>query len=292
MSKKMYSWWSKYMFWSQKNSFPFPSFLNLDKRLIVGHRGFSSHYPENTILAFDESINAGGKGIEMDIRSTSDGQFVVIHDPTVDRTTNGTGEVSNLTWDYIQSLDAGSWMDEQFANRNDTKIPTLEQVLDTYRNQDVFIILHLQVSEQQAIEILNIVESKNQMEQVIFFDTRMLIRAVKQVNPNAITLTGGQPRQEDYLDFLNDAFEYGHDIVSVHASHSEQYMIDAIHEAGKPVLASYLNTSFTFRAGVLMDMGVDMILTDNVLETMNTLNGRGLEQADKLEQITLKYKSQ
>ena len=74
---------------------------------IFAHRGFSSQYPENTMTAFRKALEAGADGIELDARLTLDGKIVVMHDPSVDRTTNGKGKVRDLTFAEFLGLDAG-----------------------------------------------------------------------------------------------------------------------------------------------------------------------------------------
>ncbi len=93
---------------------------------IFAHRGSKGTHPENTLASFKEAVRVGSDGIELDVHLTKDGHLVVIHDETVDRTTNGTGEIRALTLAEIKELDAGSWFNETFAGE---KIPTLEEVL-------------------------------------------------------------------------------------------------------------------------------------------------------------------
>ena len=76
--------------------------------LVMGHRGLAARYPENTMLSFQKAAELGVDGIEMDLNRTSDGVLVVIHDTTVDRTTNGTGPVLNYTLQELRQLDAGA----------------------------------------------------------------------------------------------------------------------------------------------------------------------------------------
>ena len=87
--------------------------------LVLGHRGFAARFPENTLLSFRKALEAGADGIECDIQKTADGRFVVIHDPTVDRTSNGHGAVAEHTLDRLRGLDFGSG----------EKVPTLEEML-------------------------------------------------------------------------------------------------------------------------------------------------------------------
>ncbi|MGM2787513.1 glycerophosphodiester phosphodiesterase [Bacillus cereus group sp. Bce018] len=93
---------------------------------VIAHRGFLGSFPENTLTAFTSAIARGADALEMDVQFTKDGIPVVIHDETVDRTTNGTGRVDSLTLAEIQALDAGSKFHSLFSG---TRIPTLENVL-------------------------------------------------------------------------------------------------------------------------------------------------------------------
>lgn len=93
---------------------------------IFAHRGSKGTHPENTLASFKEAVRVGSDGIELDVHLTKDGHLVVIHDETVDRTTNATGEIRNLTLAEIKGMDAGSWFHNKYAGE---KIPTLEEVL-------------------------------------------------------------------------------------------------------------------------------------------------------------------
>lgn len=90
--------------------------------LIIAHRGASHDAPENTITAFALSVEEGAEGIELDVQLSADGVPVVIHDKTVERTTNGRGAVSKLSTQQLQTLDAG----------DGRPIPTLDQVFETF----------------------------------------------------------------------------------------------------------------------------------------------------------------
>lgn len=91
-------------------------------RPIIGHRGASGEYPENTLLAFDRALEQGADALELDVRLTGDGVPVVIHDATVDRTTDGTGAVAGFAAPELGALDAG----------RGERIPLFTAVLDRY----------------------------------------------------------------------------------------------------------------------------------------------------------------
>ena len=96
--------------------------------LIFAHRGASAHAPENTLSAFELALEQGAHGIELDVKLTADGEVVVFHDPTIDRTTGGQGRISQLTLAALRELDAGSSFSEKFSGE---KIPTLAEVFET-----------------------------------------------------------------------------------------------------------------------------------------------------------------
>ena len=100
--------------------------------LVIAHRGASSYAPENTFAAFDLALRMGVGHLELDVHFTSDGHIVVIHDDTVDRTTNGHGPVTAHTLAELRALDAGAWFGEEFSGE---RIPTFADVLDRYRGR-------------------------------------------------------------------------------------------------------------------------------------------------------------
>ncbi|MCL2531760.1 MAG: hypothetical protein FWE40_06355 [Oscillospiraceae bacterium] len=92
--------------------------------LIIAHRGANLEAPENTLPAFERALAHGVHGFENDVHITADGVLVVIHDDTIDRTSNGTGLVCEMTYDQLNAYDYGSWFSPEFAG---TKIPTLRE---------------------------------------------------------------------------------------------------------------------------------------------------------------------
>ena len=99
----------------------------LKRPVLIAHRGYNTRYPENTLAAFEAALKSGAEMIELDITLSRDRNMVVIHDDTLDRTSNGEGAVSDCSLRELKELDAGSWFDIKFAGE---KIPTLLQVLE------------------------------------------------------------------------------------------------------------------------------------------------------------------
>lgn len=111
--------------------------LDMNAHPVVGHRGNAAHAPENTIESFRQAIDLGVDALELDVHLSGDGHVVVIHDPTLDRTTNGSGRVERLPLARIQAADAGARFTRDagttwpYRGRGVT-VPTLDEVLGTF----------------------------------------------------------------------------------------------------------------------------------------------------------------
>jgi glycerophosphoryl diester phosphodiesterase len=102
--------------------------------LSVAHRGHSIAYPENTLEAYRKAIDLGVEMIECDVNITRDGKLVMMHDPTLDRTTTGSGHVSAATWEEIQRIDAGGKFKPEFAGM---RVPSTEETLLLYKEAGI-----------------------------------------------------------------------------------------------------------------------------------------------------------
>lgn len=102
--------------------------LKSNETLVFAHRGASACAPQNTLAAFELAAKQGAHGIELDVHLTRDRQLAVIHDATVDATTDGQGAVAQMSLAQLKKLDAGVWFSSQFANE---RIPTLDDVFAT-----------------------------------------------------------------------------------------------------------------------------------------------------------------
>ena len=106
------------------------------------HRGFSGKYPENTMLAFEKAVEAGASGIELDVQLTKDGEVVIIHDESLDRTTDARGLVCEKTLDQIQKLNASIL----YPSCENQRIPTLCEYLDLIKNKGIITNIELKNS--------------------------------------------------------------------------------------------------------------------------------------------------
>src|SRR5437762_305021 len=112
--------------------------MSADRKVTVaGHRGVARFAPENTLVSCRQAVEGGVRVLEIDLCLTKDNVLVLMHDPTVDRTTNGQGAVVDLTLDEIRKLDAGSWKDKKYAGE---RVPTLEEICDACRGKATLML--------------------------------------------------------------------------------------------------------------------------------------------------------
>lgn len=111
--------------------------------IVVAHRGYSSKAPENTMAAFELALDVGSGGLELDVHITKDGDVVVIHDDTLERTTNGKGRVEEFTMAELRALDAGSWFAPEFKGE---RLPTLRELCERIKDLDLLFNIELKVA--------------------------------------------------------------------------------------------------------------------------------------------------
>ena len=142
----------------------------LSKPIIFAHRGASAQAPENTIAAFELALKQQADAIELDVKLSADGQVIVIHDETIDRTTNGRGKVKDMTLAELKALDAGSFFARDFAGE---KIPTLEEVFEAV-GKHTFINIELKnyrSRRDDLVELVCMLVKKHQMQKRVMFSS-------------------------------------------------------------------------------------------------------------------------
>lgn len=240
-----------------------PTTGELRKFDTVAHRGAAGYAPENTIAAFDKGLEMKADYIELDVQRSKDGELVVIHDTTVDRTTDGSGRVGDLTFNELRSLDAGSFKGEQFAGE---KIPSFEEVLDRYHGKIGILIelkspeLYPGIEEAVAAELKARNLDKPQNNKIILqsfnFDSMKKMDALLPGVPIGV-LTSSKQHITDaalqefaqYADYFNPS--YG--LVT-------KDLVDKVHQLDMEIQSWTVRS--TEAAQFLIDMKVDGIITD------------------------------
>jgi glycerophosphoryl diester phosphodiesterase len=230
-----------------------------DPALIAGHRGDRSVAPENTMPALQSALDGSMVYVETDIRLTSDGVPVLIHDATVDRTTNGTGRVDSMTLSELQKLDAGSWHSRPFAG---LRIPTLEEFLVALADSNKKAMLELKGAWQpeDVATVAALVHEHSLHARVVFasFDTDTLV-ALQVSAPELPRLVLTPTLPDDTVALI---FEYGAiGVVTAPAAvERDPAVIERIHRAGLGILLYTLNERQSWASA--LSLGVDGIITD------------------------------
>lgn len=148
--------------------------------LIIGHRGASAHAPENALAAFKLAMEQGADGIELDVKRCASGDVVVMHDETVDRTTNGKGKVHELTLDQLRQLDAG----------NGERVPTLDEVLDLTASAAKPVLVNIEVTNyftpKDGLEplVVEVVKRHNCQSRIVYSSFNPLtVRTLAKLQP-------------------------------------------------------------------------------------------------------------
>lgn len=232
----------------------------------IAHRGMLRHAPENTLPAFAVCLELG-MGFELDIRTTKDGHLVVLHDDSVERTTDGPSKsVRNLTLAEIKQLDAGSWFDESFAS---VRVPTLEETLslikERKRGPTVIALNVKQLTRDGEAKLVALVEKYELLDESFAFDQAAeMSRRLKTLNPK---FRIGQNVNRKSLDGrLNDDFL---DVfLLTYAPTADE--VSRLHKHGKQVLFNYAGPGDARRNPTVwrqvQEAGIDGMLTDYPLE--------------------------
>ena len=164
-----------------------PLSLN-DNIRVINHRGFNFEAPENTMAAFKLSIEKGYRYIETDVQFTSDNIAVLLHDETIDRTSNGSGNINNFTYEELLNYDFGSWFNSKFAG---TKIPTFEEFLSFCKYTGVHPYIELKyggMTESNIIKLLNIVKRYGMLNKVTFISSEITFLQIVKTNCNFVRI--------------------------------------------------------------------------------------------------------
>ncbi|WP_151736430.1 glycerophosphodiester phosphodiesterase ['Paenibacillus yunnanensis' Narsing Rao et al. 2020] len=252
-----------------------------DRVYTIAHRGASGYAPENTMPAFELALGMKADSVELDIHLTKDGIPVVIHDDTVNRTTNGKGYVKNMTLQQIEQLDAGSWFNEaypMFARESyaGVRIPTLEQVFETFGKELHYVLEIKAPKPDRNIEsIINdlIIEYDLEDEVAIHSFSASSLRKFHKLNPDIplyqliwYDYTAARVSDSFLADVKTYAVGIGPNFQSISATYVAQ-----VRKAGLKVIPYTVNYQVNMDKAYLW--GVDGVYTnypDRFLEVIET----------------------
>lgn len=223
---------------------------------VIAHRGFRIAAPENTIPAFKLCIKNHIEWIEIDIRMTKDGQHVIIHDRSLDRTTDGTGLVSEYSLKQIKALDAGSWFAPRFAG---TKVPTFREVLEFCRGQ---INLNLDCINVDPIVLVKEIQAASMEKQVIAYGRPDFLETIRAESNGAIAVQTSYKEQSVLPAQVGSGFPNS---VEINHKNITPELISSLKNAGIMSQAQCMGEGDRTEVWRhFIDMGVDWIITDQI----------------------------
>ena len=222
--------------------------------VVTAHRGASYVAPENTMAAMVAAVEAGAEFAELDVGLTLDGEVVLMHDRTLDRTTNGSGDLGDHSLEEIRGLEAGSWFGEGFTGE---PIPTLREVIRFAKGQ---LKLNIEIKNSQeeptiASAVVDIIRSEDFVgECMVTSFSRETVEEVKRIAPEIMT---GFIFGEDYPA---DAFQGGWEVLSSNYRVVDSTFVARAKEGGKKVHVWTVDDPAEMRR--LMELGVDGIISN------------------------------
>ena len=238
---------------------------------IMGHRGASAQAPENTLSALNLAAVQGAEWVEFDVKITADQIVILLHDDTIDRTTNGHGNAGKLTYDQISKFDAGQWLKKRYIGES---IPTLYQAFDLMRSLDLSANIELKpcpgFEAETAVAVAQVIhdEINNFHGEIIIssFNERCLWEFRKIM-----------PEIQTALLFFNVPWNWrllaqdiGVDAIHCLYKHLTRAQVKQINNVGYGVRCFTVNCPHTAKR--LFEWGVDGLITDYPLRMIRTLN--------------------
>lgn len=234
---------------------------------VIGHRGAAARAPENTVRSFRTGLSAGADWIELDVRLSADGCPMVIHDATLDRTTDGRGPVSSATREELVALDAGTWFGQKFRGE---PIPDLATALRAIAPPArVVVELKAESTEETALRdaAVQVIRDAGRIEDVVLSSSAWeLLRDLREPETALVF------RSMERRDPVAAALEIGAN--SIHPNHHrlDPALASAAKAAGLAVFPYTVNDEVTLRA--MVELGVDGMITDDPARVVEWLEHR------------------
>lgn len=247
----------------------------------IAHRGSRVLWPENTDTSFSGAYELGYRHFETDLHLTADGKLVCFHDPTLDRTTNGSGAVESSTLAELQALDAGyrhSTPDGYSFRDGGSKVPTLEWLLATFPDVSVVVDMKCDGLAEPLAELVDALDAHDRLIVGSFFDSRLL--EFQALTEGRVPVSSGPALARLWVLASRVGRGAGGDIAALQLpTHMrgvrvvDDRLVRAAHTAGLQVHVWTVNEIPEMER--LLDMGVDGLVTDRPDLLKTVLTGRG-----------------
>jgi glycerophosphoryl diester phosphodiesterase len=236
--------------------------LTPERVLIAHHRGASRYAPENTLAALEKAIALGADFVEFDVRTTRDGHHVLMHDSSLDRTTNGRGAVRDRTEAEVRALDAGIWFGQAFAG---TKVPSLGEFLTRAGRR---VQLYFDAKDITPEALASALERHGLQDRAVVYQGVEYLEKLLEVAPQIRRMA--PLRSLDDLDRVAERVKpYA---VDARWSIVTKPMVQRCHALGIKVFSDALGANETpeeYRRAI--DAGIDLIQTDHPMRLLRTL---------------------
>jgi glycerophosphoryl diester phosphodiesterase len=248
--------------------------IPLPKRGLCAHRGAMETHPENTIPAFQEAIRLGVHMIEFDIQLTKDSALVIMHDGTVDRTTNGKGKVSEMTLLEIRQLDAGIKKDERFAG---VQVPTLEEVL-ALMPKNVWLNCHLKGGADLGLKSATALKKAGRLHQAFLTCGEAAAAAARTVLPSIMICNGENRYRQNTPVYVSATIDMKADFIQLLAPAKEEDRTELMARLKQnSVKINYYYAKKPEELKGLFNAGVDFVLVNNPASFAAAAKEMGIE---------------
>jgi len=229
----------------------------LPERGFCAHRGAMVTHPENTIPAFCAAVKAGAQMIEFDVWLTKDNKMVVLHDATVDRTTNGKGKVSDFTLAEIKKLDAGSRMSPEFKG---IQIPTLQEVLDEMP-YNIWLNIHIKGDGELPVMVVKEIRRKGRLHQAFLACGVAAARKAKDAVPGILICN--MERQGSAREYVDKTIQLKSDFIQITQTDYPEFSEDVKLLKKNGIKINYFGTDSPEMIKMLFENGVDFPLVND-----------------------------
>ncbi len=250
--------------------------IRLPEKGLCAHRGAMETHPENTIPAFLAAVNAGAHMIEFDVFLTMDKALVVIHDETVDRTTNGTGKVSDLTLQQIKELDAGSWKSSEFAGE---KIPTIDEVL-AIMPVNIWLNIHLKGEGDLPFMVAKKIESEKRLHQAFMACSQAAARLARQAVPDIMICN--MDRQDEDAEYVSETIDSKSGFIQLRQPITPELPDHTRQLKDNGVRINFFGTDSPEEIETLFESGVDFPLVNDISKSIRVAVELGIKPVKPL----------
>ncbi len=237
----------------------------MPERGLCAHRGAMVTHPENTVASFEAAVGAGAQMVELDVWLTKDKKMVIMHDATVDRTTNGKGEISDFTLAEIKKLDAGSWKSDKFKGE---KVPTFEEALNVLP-KNIWINVHIKGAGDTPVMAARLLKKQKRLHQAFLACSMEAAEKARKAVPKIMICN--MDRQASNWEYVNATIDMKADFIQLKGKITPEFadFTKALKKNG--VRINYFGTDSPDELKLLFGYGVDFPLVNDIVNTSKFL---------------------